>query len=94
MNANIVDNPLRHNRRNNLKLKLGLWNVMSIGKDDKLLSILGDAIARRLNVLVLIEMRHSEKVCPKLEEGHTLYNCRHTGEQRKLRWCRIYSVCR
>ena len=94
MNANIVDNPLRHNRRNNLKLKLGLWNAMSIGKDEELLSILGDAIARRLNVLVLIEMRHSEKVCPKLEKGHILYDCRHTSEQRKLWWCRIYSVRR
>ena len=43
-------NPSLPIRGNNLNLKLGVWNVESIGKDDKLLSILGDAIARRLNV--------------------------------------------
>ena len=49
-----------------LKLKLGFWNVRSRGKDDKLSSILGDAIVRRLNVVVLTEMRHAGKVCLKL----------------------------
>ena len=82
MNDSIVDNPSRRNRRNNLRLKLGLWNVMSIGKDDKLLSILGDAIARRLNVLVLIDTGHFQKVCLKLEEDHIiqLQTCWRTTE--------------
>ena len=53
-------NPSWPSRRNNLRLKLGLRNVRSIGKDDKLLSILGgDAVAWRLNVVVLTEKRHS-----------------------------------
>ena len=42
-------------------LRLGSWDVKIIGKDNKPLSILGDAIAIRLNVLVLTETRHSEK---------------------------------
>ena len=45
-------NPSRPIRRNNLNLKLGVWNVESIGKDDKLLSILGDETARSLNILI------------------------------------------
>ena len=84
MNAASIHNPSRPSRENNVKLKLGLWNVRSIGKDDKLLSILGDALARRLNVLVLTETRHSEKVCLKLDGGHTLYNSGPTDEQRNI----------
>ena len=49
------------------------------------LSILGDALARRLNVLVLTETRHSEKVCLKLDGvHHTLYNSEPTDEQRNI----------
>ena len=59
-------------------------DVRSIGKGDKQLSILGDALARRLNVLVLTEPRHSEKVCLKLDGGHTLYNSGPTDEQRNI----------
>ena len=84
MNAASIHSPSWPSRENNVKLKLGLWNVRSIGKDDKLLSILGDALARRLNVLVLTETRHSEKVCLKLDGGHTLYNSGPTDEQRNI----------
>ena len=77
-------NPSRPRPGNNRKLKLCLWNVRSIGKDGKLLSILGDERARRLNVLVLTETRHSEKVCLKLDEGHTIYNSGPTGERRNI----------
>ena len=48
-------NPSRPRLGNNLKLKLCLWNVRNIGNNDKLLSILGDVIVRRLNILVLTE---------------------------------------
>ena len=72
MNAASIYNPSRHSRGNNVKLKLGLWNVGSIEKDDKLLSVLGDATARHINVVVLTEMRPSEKVCLKLD-GVVLY---------------------
>ena len=34
MNAPSIRNPSRPSRENNVKLKLGLWNVRSIGKDD------------------------------------------------------------
>ena len=59
-------------------------NARIIGKDDILLSIPEDAIARRLNVLVLIETRHSETVCPKLEGHYTLCNSVPTDEQRNI----------
>ena len=77
-------NPSRPRPGNNRKLKQCLWNVRSIGKDGKLLSILGDERARRLNVLVLTETRHSEKVCLKLVGLHTLYNSGPTGDQRNI----------
>ena len=80
MNAASIPNRSRPSRGNNVELKLGLWNVRSLENDDKLLSILGDAIAKRLNVLVLIERRHSEKVCLKLDGGHSLYNSGPTDE--------------
>ena len=66
-----VHNPSRSSRGNNLQLKLGLWKVSSVGRKDKLLSIQGDATARRLHVSVLKETRHSEKVNLKLDGGHT-----------------------
>ena len=56
-------NPSQPSRENNLKLKIGVWNVGSIGKNDKLLSIVGNAIERRLNVVVLTETCHSVNVC-------------------------------
>ena len=63
MSVETQQNHPQPNRSNNPSpphnLKLGLWNVRSIGKDEKLLSILEDAIARHTNILVLTEARHS-----------------------------------
>ena len=78
--------PPQPNRRNNPTpadiLKLRIWNVRSIGKDEKLLSILEGAITRYLNILVLAETGHSEKCCLELGGGHTLYNSGPTGGQK------------
>ena len=43
------------------KLKLGLWNVRSMGSDEKLLSTIEDATIRHLNISVLTGTRQSEK---------------------------------
>ena len=82
VNANAIVNGGVLSPKRGCCLKLGLWNIRGLGQGDKLHSILNDAMARNLNVVVLTETRFFGQTCLGLDGGHTLYNSGATNDQR------------